>query len=114
MKSLIRFRLAAIVMALFMTIFVPASAQTGWTVQSTVVHLVNTVNGGVNVYLSPTLTGCVSQSGYGSSYASIYPDHPGINRIKADLLVAMQTGQKVQLYLWDDCKVVESILIANQ
>jgi hypothetical protein len=88
---------------------VPAFAEgPGWTLTSTVVQLVNTSNGGVNVRLSPDLTGCVSQSGYGSHYASIYPDHVGINRIKADLLMAMTTNTPVMLYLSDDtCKVIE-------
>lgn len=91
---------------------VPALAQgPGWTSVSTVVNIVNTANGGVNVSLSPALVGCVSQSGYGPDYASIYPDHPGINRIKADLLVAWQTGAKIQLYLTDNtCRVWETIL----
>lgn len=80
----------------------------GWTAASTVVQVVNTSNGGVNVRLSPDLTGCTSQSGYGSHYASIYWDHPGINRIKADLLVALTTGTKVMLYLNDStCTVAE-------
>ena len=80
----------------------------GWTVVSTVVQVVNTSNGGVNVRLSPDMTGCISQSGYGSLYASIYPDHPGINRLKADLLVALTTGTKVMLYLNDNtCTVSE-------
>jgi hypothetical protein len=80
----------------------------GWTAVSTVVQVVNTSNGGVNVRLSPDLTGCTSQSGYGGSYASIYPNHPGINRIKADLLVALTSEIKVSLYLNDStCTVTE-------
>jgi hypothetical protein len=43
---------------------IPAMAQgPGWTSVSTVIELVNTSNGGVNVRLSPDLTGCTSQSG---------------------------------------------------
>ncbi len=84
----------------------------GWTTVSTVIRLVNTANGGFNVKLSPLLTSCTSQSGYGPDYASIYPDHPGINRIKADLLSAMLTGAKVQLYFTDStCRVWETILL---
>lgn len=90
----------------------PALAQgPGWTSVSTVVYVVNTANGGVNVYLSPVLTGCTSQSGYGPAYASIYPDHPGINRIKADLMIAFTTGARIQLYLGDStCRVSETLL----
>ena len=91
----------------------PAFAQgPGWTEVSTVIQLVDTANGGVNVALSPGLTGCTSQSGYGGAFASIYPDHPGLNRIKADLTVAFTTGAHVSLYLSDDtCKVVEMRLL---
>lgn len=90
----------------------PASAQgPGWTVNSTVTKLVVTANGGVNVRLSPELTGCNSQSGYGPNYASIYPSHPGINRMKADLLIAYLNGTPVALYLSDNtCTAVELIL----
>ena len=91
---------------------IPAyAAGPGWTVPSTVVDIVNTSNGGVNVRLSPDLAGCTSQSGYGSVYASIYPTHPGINRIKADLMMAFATGAHVALYLGDaDCTVAETRL----
>jgi len=83
----------------------------GWTANSTVSKLVVTANGGINVLLSPSLGGCVPQSGYGPGFASIYPDHPGINRIKADLLVAYQTGGVVALYLSDNtCKITETML----
>jgi len=74
-------------------------------------QLVVTANGGVNVLLSPSLGNCVSQSGYGPYYASVYPSHPGINRIKADLLAAYLTGKTVRLYLGDStCTVLEMIL----
>jgi hypothetical protein len=88
---------------------IPAMAQgPGWTEVSTVIELVNTSNGGVNVRVSPDVTGCTSQSGYGSHYASIYPNHPGLNRIKADLTVAFATGARVALYLTDStCTVGE-------
>lgn len=67
----------------------PAHADgPGWTANSTVKKLVVTSSGGVNVQLQPDVQGCTSQSGYGPNYASIYPSHPGINRIKADLLAA--------------------------
>ena len=70
-----------------------------------------TADGGVNVRLSPELTGCTSQSGYGTGLASIYPTHPGINRMKADLLAAFLNGTPVALYLSDStCKTTEMIL----
>jgi hypothetical protein len=88
------------------------AAGPGWTNVSTVVELINTSNGGFNVRLSPELTGCDSQSGYGSVYASVYPNHPGINRIKADLTVAFTTGAQVALYFGDSiCTVAETRLI---
>jgi hypothetical protein len=68
-----------------------------------------TANGGINVRLSPGLTGCVSQSGYGSVYASIYPDHPGLKQIKADLTVAFLNGNRVALWLKDAICTVEII-----
>lgn len=94
------------------SICVPAFADgPGWTANSTIVKLVVTADGGVNVRLSPEVGGCVSQSGYGSNYASIYPGHPGINRIKADLLAAYLTGRPVALYLSDNtCRVTEILL----
>jgi hypothetical protein len=90
----------------------PAGAEgPGWVYNRTVVNLVNTANGGFNVRLSPELTACVSQSGYGSAYASVYPSHPGISRLKADLLVALVSGKPVSLYLNDNtCTVWETVL----
>jgi hypothetical protein len=87
----------------------PALAQgPGWTAVSTIVQIVDTSNGGVNVRLSPDLSGCTSQSGYGSLYASLYPNHPGLDRIKASLLTAYVTGTPVSLYLGDDtCSISE-------
>ncbi|TQV88295.1 hypothetical protein [Aliikangiella coralliicola] len=80
----------------------------GWTQESEVTDLVVTANGGINVKLSPLLQNCVSQSGYGASYASIYPEHPGIDRIQSNLLAAMMSGKKVALYLTNaQCKVTE-------
>jgi hypothetical protein len=88
-----------------------AAEGPGWSNNSVVKRLVVTKDGGVNVELSPALTGCVANSGYGSGFASIYPDHPGINRIKADLLIAYATGGTVALYFSDNtCKVAEVIL----
>jgi hypothetical protein len=83
----------------------------GWIFNVTVTALVNTANGGFNVRVSPGLSGCVSQSGYGAGYASVYASHPGISRIKADLLVAFVTGAPVSLYFSDSsCTVSEMVL----
>ena len=70
----------------------------GWTAVSTITKLVDTQDGGVNVQLSPSLSACVSNSGYGATYASVYPNHPGLSRIKATLLTAFVTGTPVSLY----------------
>ena len=90
----------------------PAFAEgPGWSASATVKKLVVTADGGVNVRLFPDLNTCVSQSGYGANYASVYPTHPGINRIKADLLAAYLTGNPVSLYFTDNtCRVSEIIL----
>ncbi len=49
------------------------AAGPGWTANATVTKLVITGDGGVNVLLKPALSGCTSNSGYGSAFASIYP-----------------------------------------
>ncbi len=83
----------------------------GWTGNVKVTKLVVTMNGGINVRVTPELVGCTSQSGYGANYASIYPDHPGINRMQAELITAMTTGTPVSLYLTNsECKVGEMVL----
>lgn len=80
----------------------------GWTDFSEVVEVVTVVNGGINVKLSPALSGCQSMSGYGPDFASVYPDHPGLNLFQANLLAAMMSGKQVRLYLGDaTCKVTE-------
>ncbi len=90
----------------------PVGAQgPGWTANATVAKLIVTNQGGINVRLSPDLSGCVSQSGYGPLYASIYPNHPGIDRMKADLLAAYLSGSPIALYLTDSgCTVGELML----
>lgn len=105
----------AVACGVLLTGSMPAAAQgPGWTAASTVVEIVNTGNGGFNVRLSPELTGCTAQSGYGSVYASIYPSHAGLNRMKADLLTALVTGNTVVLYLGDStCTVAEMRLLAQ-
>src|SRR5262245_25062458 len=82
-------RLLATAAVLLTVSAAPAVADgPGWIVNATVRNLVVTGDGGVNVRLSPELSNCISQSGYGPLYASVYPSHPGINKIKADLLAA--------------------------
>ncbi len=83
----------------------------GWTANGTVIKMVVTNTGGINVRLSPEVSGCVSQSNYGPLFASIYPNHPGIDRMKADLLAAYLTGGMVSLYFTDsNCTVGEMLL----
>lgn len=80
----------------------------GWTTHSKVVEIVVTVTGGINVKLSPGLTGCTSQSGYGPAYASVYVDHPGLKSIHSNLLTAMASNRDVRLWFSNDqCKVGE-------
>lgn len=88
-----------------------AAEGPGWSSRAVVKTLIVTQDGGVNVELSPALTNCISNSGYGASFASIYPEHPGINRIKMDLMVAYLYGGTVMLYFSDStCKVAEIML----
>jgi len=105
-------RLAGTSAAALLAWTVPALAQgPGWTANSTIVRIVDTSNGGVNIRLSPDVTGCTSQSNYGPNYASIYPTHPGIGRIKATLLTAYATGATVSIYLGDStCTITEVVL----
>jgi hypothetical protein len=80
----------------------------GWTGLREVVEVVTVIHGGINVRLSPELKGCDSQSGYGSRYASIFPDHKGLQLFQSNLLAAMMSGKKVNLYLGDsNCKATE-------
>jgi hypothetical protein len=104
---------AAIVAVSLLTVSsMPVGAQgPGWTANATVVKMVVTNTGGINVRLSPELSNCVSQSGYGPLWASIYANHPGIDRMKADLLAAYLTGGTVSLYFTDsNCTVGEMLL----
>jgi hypothetical protein len=107
-----RLAIGTAVVATLAGLAAPASAEgPGWTVNATVKKLVVTYNGGVNVRLSPDLTNCASQSGYGPNFASVYATHPGINRIKADLIAAYVSGSAVSLYLGDStCRVEEMVL----
>lgn len=88
-----------------------AAHPQGWVYNLKVIRIVNTSNGGFNVRFSPDLTDCVSQSGYGAVYGSIYPTHPGLNRLKADFLLAYTSGDLVSVYLGDvNCTISETIL----
>lgn len=106
------FCLAMLAAALAIVCATPALAENvGWTANATVKKLVVTADGGVNVLLSPSLSTCVAQSGYGNQMAWIPATHPGLKQIKADLLTAFVSGTPVSLYLIDStCKVAETIL----
>ena len=83
----------------------------GWTAKVTIRNVVVTAGGGVNVRVTPDVNNCVSQSGYGPKFISIYPSHPGINRIKADLLAAYLSGGVLSIYLSDSiCTATEVML----
>ncbi len=82
-----------------------------WQYDLEVKRIVVVATGGVNVRFTPELSGCTPQSGYGSSYASLYPDHPGFNSIHSNLLAAYMSGKKVSIYLTGtDCKIGETVL----
>jgi hypothetical protein len=84
------------------------AASSGWVVSAKVIKIVATVNGGINFRLAPELTECISQSGYGPNYASIYPEHPGIKNMHAMLLAAYLSDKPVGVYFGDaKCTVGE-------
>ncbi|NOU49871.1 hypothetical protein HG263_04890 [Pseudoalteromonas sp. JBTF-M23] len=85
-----------------------AFAEQGWIKQAKITKIVGVVNGGINVRISPELTGCTSQSGYGPNYASLYPDHQGKSEILSILLAAYMADKTIAIYLSDDkCKIGE-------
>ena len=101
-------RIVMFVLAAILSISVSQAEPSGWTASVTITKFVGTANGGINVRVSPELTNCVSQSGYGPNYASIYPTHPGINRIQALLMQAYAQGIKVQVWFSDNnCTIGE-------
>jgi hypothetical protein len=76
-----------------------------------VTRLVVTSQGGINVRVLPELTACTSQAGYGARYASVYPSHPGKDRIAALLMTAYSLNKEVSLYLSDSsCTLTEVVL----
>lgn len=103
---------AALLLTLGLALVPSAHAEgPGWSANVVVTKLVVTADGGVNIRVSPDLVGCVSNSGYGSNFASIYPSHPGIKRMKTDLLPAFYNGTTVALCFADNtCRVTELIL----
>jgi hypothetical protein len=87
------------------------AAGPGWTANSKVVKIVNTLDGSVYVRLSPDVTGCTQPSNYGPNWLSIPASRVGINRIKTDLLVAYTSDLPIALYMIDNqCTVGETIL----
>lgn len=104
-------KFAIFLLAISSFIALPACAESGWTVNVKIVKLVGTANGGLNVLMSPSLVSCVSQSGYGPNYASLYPTHPGKSQIAALLLAAYMSDKTIALYLTDkDCAIGEVAL----
>lgn len=98
--------------ACVLAVSTPAQAEgPGWIINATITKLVVTADGGINVRLSPDLTACVSNSGYGPGYASLYPSHPGINRIHALLVTAFVNRTQMSFYLSDStCRIGEVML----
>jgi hypothetical protein len=88
-----------------------AQAEQGWVGPFKVTKIVVTFGGGINVRVSPELTACTSQSGYGANYASVYPSHPGKDKIAAVLMTAYSLNKDVSMYLTDStCTVGEVVL----
>jgi hypothetical protein len=86
-------------------------AEQGWIFNVKVTNIVVTSNGGINVRITPSLTGCTSQAGYGPTYASIYPSHPGINRIASTLMTAYTLNKEVSIYLTDSTCIVSEVVL---
>jgi hypothetical protein len=84
------------------------AGQTGWVVSAKVKTIVATGNGGIDFRLVPELSGCVSQSGYGALYASVYPDNPALKNIQSILLAAYMADKPVAVWFSDtNCTVGE-------
>lgn len=87
---------------------ISAFAEQGWITQAKITKIVGVINGGINVRITPELSGCTSQSGYGPAYASLYPDHAGKEEILSILLSAYMADKTIAIYLQDDtCKITE-------
>jgi hypothetical protein len=111
-ETMKRSMLTAAVLGLLLATASPAhAAQQGWVQSAKVTRIVVTIDGGINFRLNPELSGCVSQSGYGPLYASVYPAHPGINRIHSVLMAAYLSDKPISVYFVDgQCKVGEVLL----
>ena len=84
------------------------AGQTGWIVSAKVKTIVATGNGGIDFRLIPELSGCASQSGYGPTYASVYPDNAAIKNIQSILLAAYLADKPVAVWFSDaNCTVGE-------
>jgi hypothetical protein len=103
--------LQSLFIAIFALYSVSSSAEGRWITSAKVVKIVATNNGGINVRLSPEIEGCTvnSQSGYGLLYASLWPDHPGKDKITAIFLAAYMADKPVAIWLSDKetCKIGE-------
>ena len=96
------------IISLLVLVFSCCQAHAQWTAPVKVKTVVVVGSGGVNVKVDPPLSGCQSQAGYGSNYASIYPNHPGLKSMHANLLLALATGATVQLWFSDSkCTIGE-------
>jgi hypothetical protein len=113
-KGLKKVRSLTSMLAIVTMLAVSTSASAdgpGWTPNSTVKKIVITQDGGINVLLSPEPNNCVSINGYGPHMAPVYPTHPGIKFMKADLLTAYLTGGTVAVFFGDNtCRIYEIIL----
>ncbi|HEY8941037.1 MAG TPA: hypothetical protein VIM59_12635 [Cellvibrio sp.] len=86
----------------------------GWSSVTKIKRIIVVSNGGVNVSLQSDLQGCTPLSGYGARYASLYPDHPGADRIYSLLIAAYLSQQDVQIYLSDNtCRIGEVVIGGN-
>lgn len=97
-----------VVLLLMLPLQQTLAGQQGWVINAKVKKIVVVVNGGINFRLEPELSGCISQSGYGERYASVYPDHPGLDKIHSVLLTAYMSDKPIAVYFNDTtCKVYE-------
>ncbi len=90
-----------------------ALAAGRWVQNVKVRNLVVVNSGGVNVRVTPDLSGCTSQSGYGAKYASLMTTHPGIERIHAVLLSAYMADKTVSLWLSDEACTIGEIKLGG-
>jgi hypothetical protein len=104
--------LTCALMAFFLAVGRPAFAHgPGWTEPAKITSYVVVHDGGVNVALGNTLSNCVSNSGYGGTYASLYPSHRGFKSVHAALLSAFLTGKSVRIYMSDNTCRIEEVRI---